>query len=106
MIIRDANGVLESDAVQSTSPWAGVSGSFGERGVSGVAILSHPSLTQFPPRWVLRHYGMQNVAYPGREPILLSRDQPLVIRHRLVIHRGNTQEARIADHQRIFELTP
>lgn len=106
MVIRDANGILESDAVQSTSPWAGVSGSFGEGKISGIAILSHPSLTQFPPRWVLRHYGMQNVAYPGREPIALSAEQPLVIRHRLVLHRGDTQSARIADHQRTYELTP
>jgi hypothetical protein len=106
MVIRDASGILEDDAVQSTSAWAGVSGSFGEGKTSGIAILSHPSLTQFPPRWVLRHYGMQNVAYPGREPIELSADQPLVIRHRLVLHRGDSQEARIADHQRIFELTP
>lgn len=106
MVIRDASGILENDAIQSTSPWAGVSGSFGERKTSGIAILSHPSLTQFPPRWVLRHYGMQNVAYPGREPIALSADQPLVIRHRLVLHLGDTQTARIADHQRIFEMTP
>jgi hypothetical protein len=106
MVIRDAGGILEDDAIQSTSAWAGVSGSFGEGKTSGVAILSHPSLTQFPPRWVLRHYGMQNVAYPGREPITLSADQPLVIRHRLVLHRGDTQAARIADHQREYELSP
>ena len=106
MVIRDASGILEDDAIQSTSPWADVSGSFGAGKTSGVAILSHPSLTQFPPRWVLRHYGMQNVAYPGREPIALSTDQPLVIRHRLVLHRGDAQEARIADHQREYELLP
>ncbi|MCA9121803.1 MAG: PmoA family protein [Planctomycetaceae bacterium] len=106
MIIRDERGVLDDDAVQSTSTWSGVSGSFGDQGLSGIAILSHPSLTQFPPRWVLRHYGMQNVAYPGREPIALSAEQPLVIRHRLVIHRGTTDQARIMDHQRTYELTP
>ncbi len=106
MVIQDADGVLEQDAVQSTSPWAGVSGTFAEGKTSGLAILGHPSSPVFPSRWVLRHYGMQNVAYPGREPVLLSSEKPLVIRHRLVLHRGNTQEARIADHQRAYELTP
>ena len=106
IVIQDADGVLAQDAVQSTSPWAGVSGSFAEGKTSGVAILSHPSSPEFPARWVLRHYGMQNVAYPGRQPIRLSAEQPLVIRHRLVVHRGNTQAARIADHQRVYELTP
>ena len=104
MVIQDASGVLEKDAVQTTSLWADVSGSFGEGKTSGVAILSHPSSTAFPSRWVLRHYGMQNVAYPGREPIPLSPERPLVIRHRLVLHRGNTQQARIVDHQREYEL--
>ena len=106
MIIRDASGILADDAIQSTSAWSGVSGSFGVKGISGVAILSHPSLTQFPPRWVLRHYGMQNVAYPGREPIALSAETPLVIRHRLVVHRGSTEQAHIANHQQVYEHTP
>lgn len=106
MVIQDANGVLNDDAVQSASPWADVSGSFAAGKTSGVAILSHPSSPEFPSRWVLRHYGMQNVAFPGRAPIALSAEHPLVIRHRLVLHRGNTQEARIADHQRVYESTP
>lgn len=106
MVITDAAGIRDQDAVQTASPWADVSGSFGEGGTSGVAILSHPSLAQFPPRWLLRHYGMQNVAYPGREPVALSKDKPLVIRHRLVLHRGDAKQARVADHQRVYELTP
>ena len=106
MVIQDASGIRDKDAVQTPSPWADVYGSFGEDQTSGVAILSHPSLAQFPPRWLLRHYGMQNVAYPGREPVALSADKPLVLRHRLVLHRGDTEQARISDHQRVFELTP
>ncbi|MBC8352564.1 MAG: PmoA family protein [Planctomycetes bacterium] len=106
MVIQTESGILEQDAVQTTSRWAGVSGSFADEKTSGVAILSHPSSAQFPSQWVLRHYGMQNVAYPGREPISLSAEQPVVIRHRLVLHRGTTQEAHIADHQRVFESAP
>jgi hypothetical protein len=106
MVIEDVAGLRDQDAVQTTSPWADVYGSFAEGKASGVAILSHPTLAQFPPRWLLRHYGMQNVAYPGREPVALSADKPLVIRHRLVLHRGDTRQARIADHQRVYELTP
>lgn len=106
MVIEDASGVRDKDAVQTTSPWADVYGFFAEGKTSGVAILSHPSLAQFPPRWLLRHYGMQNVAYPGREPVTLSTDKPLVIRHRLVLHRGNTKMARIAEHQTVYQLTP
>lgn len=106
MKIYTADGILNGDAVQTQSSWAGVSGSFAEGRASGIAILTHPIADQSPTRWVLRHYGMQNVAYPGRDPITLSADNPLVLRHRLVIHRGSTEEANIAKHQREYELMP
>ena len=106
LVIQDESGVRVEDAVQTTSRWADVSGSFGTGKRAGVGILSHPSLPQFPPRWLLRHYGMQNVAYPGRKPVALSRERPLTLRHRLALHRGNAEEARVADHQQIFALTP
>ena len=49
---------------------------------------------------------MQNVVYPGRNAIRLSAESPLLLRHRLVIHRGDAETARIADHQRVYELAP
>lgn len=107
MKITDANGQLKKDTLQTASAWADVSGQFGDGNkTTGLAILGHSSLPQFPPKWVLRHYGMQNVAYPGREPIALNADKPLVLRHRLVIHSGDVQKSRISDHQRAYELQP
>jgi len=43
------------------------------------------------------------VVYPGRQPITLWADKPLVLRHRLVIHRGNVKKSRIPDHQKVYE---
>ena len=104
MQIVDTGGLLSEDAVGTYARWADVSGRFSTGdAMSGIAILSHPSLREFPPRWLLRHYGMQNVVYPGREPIELSDEELLVIRHRLVLHRGDNQQARIADHQAVYE---
>ena len=72
--------------------------------VSGVAILTHPSVPGFPQRWILRKSkSMQNPVYPGRVPVLLSREKPLVLRYRLVIHRGDAQQARIDQLQREYE---
>ena len=72
------------------SPWMDFTGTFGETDqLSGIAILCHPSLRGFPPRWILRQSrSMQNPLYPGREPVALSRKAPLVFRYRLVMHRG------------------
>ncbi len=107
MKIVTESDTLADDAVGTRSRWADVTGQFSDsEQVSGIAILSHRSLPEFPPRWLLRFYGMQNVVYPGRNAIRLSAKSPLVLRHRLVIHRGDTKEARIADQQRVYELEP
>ena len=75
-------------------PWLDFSGNFGKDGrVSGLAILCHDSLPGYPQRWIIRRKGSaQNPVYPGRHPILLSREEPLVLRYRLIIHRGDVHD--------------
>ena len=75
-------------------PWLDFSGHFQKDGeVSGLAILCHRSLPGYPQRWILRRaQSMQNAVYPGREPVLLSREEPLVLRYRLILHRGDAQQ--------------
>ncbi|HID24062.1 MAG TPA: hypothetical protein EYP14_16905, partial [Planctomycetaceae bacterium] len=97
-------GRLEQDAVGAKGRFVDVSGVYpGGQAVSGLAILCHPSLPEFPPRWLLRHYGPQNVIYPGRYAVPLPKDPPLTLRQRVLIHRGNARQARVADHQRLYE---
>lgn len=106
-IITDENGVLKKDNVGTSSRWMDVSGTFTEgKGQSGVSILSHSSLPEFPPKWLLRHYGMQNVVYPGRHPVSVSQEKPLVLRHRLLIHRGNLDQVDVPAHQKLYEDIP
>jgi hypothetical protein len=99
------NGAVEPQILSvDAGPWLDFSGSFQAGKVSGVAILTHPSVPGFPQRWILRKSkSMQNPVYPGRTPVLLSREKPLVLRYRLVIHRGDAQQARIDQLQREYE---
>ena len=72
-----------------SSPWMDVSGSYGASGKSGLTILTHPTSAGFPQQWILRAKGsMQNAVYPGRHPVAISRDRPLLLNYRLVLHRG------------------
>lgn len=72
-----------------SSPWMDVSGSYGISGKSGLTVLTHPSTTGFPQPWILRARGsMQNAVYPGRQPVAIPRDRPVILRYRLVLHRG------------------
>jgi hypothetical protein len=77
--------------------WLDISGPYGkDEAADGVTILEHPSLPGFPQPWILRgERSMQNPAFPGREPVTLSTETPLVLRYRLVIHRGAADPERI-----------
>jgi hypothetical protein len=72
-----------------SSPWMDVSGSYGKSGKSGLTVLTHPSSSGFPQPWILRaRASMQNAVYPGRQPVAIPRDRPVILRYRLVLHRG------------------
>ena len=78
------------------SPWMDVSGTYGTSGKSGITVLTHPSTAGFPQAWILRARGsMQNAVYPGRHPAAIPRDRPLILRYRVVLHRGELAPADI-----------
>lgn len=85
------------------SRWMDISGSYGPSGKSGVTILTHPSTTGFPQRWILRaRNSMQNAVYPGQQPVAIPRDQPVILRYRVVLHRGELTSARIGELQAAY----
>jgi methane monooxygenase PmoA-like len=72
-------------------PWMNFTGSFdGEDSRKiGIAVFCHDSNPGHLTEWILRKKGsMQNVAYPGRKPVALSKNG-LRLRYRLVIHDTN-----------------
>lgn len=79
----------------AAAPWMDVSGTLGDKGMSGVAILIHPDTPGYPQPWILRaKRSMQNPVYPGPKTVPLSTMAPLVLKYRLIVHRG---EASIGD---------
>jgi hypothetical protein len=42
---------------------------------------------------------MQNAVYPGRNPVAIPRDRPVILRYRIVLHRGELAPAAIARMQ-------
>ena len=81
----------------SPSPWMDVSGTYGSSGKSGLTVLTHPTTTGSPQPWILRaRASMQNAVYPGRQPAAIPRDRPVILRYRVVLHRGELAPADIA----------
>lgn len=88
------------------SPWIDVSGTFAKDRISGIAMLTHPTTPGFPQPWILRRAGsMQNPVYPGAAPVPLSMEKPLVLRYRLVLHRGAAEAKMIDAWQREYAGT-
>jgi len=88
------NGTVEPMRIPvEAGPWMDFSGHFQKTSqVSGLAILCHRSLPGYPQPWILRRASsMQNAVYPGRRPVVLSRKKPLVLRYRLIVHRGDAR---------------
>jgi len=87
----------------AASPWMDVSGSYGTSGKSGLTVLTHPTTTGFPQPWILRaRASMQNAVYPGRQPAAIPRDRPVILRYRLVLHRGELAPSEIERLQKEY----
>ena len=86
------------------SPWLDMTAAFGsDDKLSGVTILSHPSVPGYPQRWILRQKrSMQNPVFPGREAVTLPTDYPLVFRYRMILHRGQANADQIREWQSDF----
>ena len=86
--------VKPKNVAVEAGPYVDFSGDFdGDGKVSGIAVLCHKSIPGYPRPWILRRRAsMQNPVYPGRNPVALSAKEPLVLRYRLVIHRGDAAQ--------------
>jgi len=89
-------------------PWLDFSGNLGGKGkTSGLAILCHATSPGYPQRWILRRKGSaQNPVFPGRYPVPLSREKPIVLRYRLIIHRGDVNDVNLDKLQAEYNSTP
>lgn len=81
-----------------------VTGKGGE--IFGIAMLNHPSSLRHPTPWHARTYGlltanpfgMKNVAGEKEEaPVVLKKGESFTMRHRVIFHRGDEKQAKIAE---------
>lgn len=92
VVFTGPKGIVEPDVNQVESPgWVNISGSsIDSPGRYGIAILDHQSNAGYPQPWILRkERSMQNIVFPGRTPINIPTEKPLVLRYSLLVHNGN-----------------
>lgn len=110
----NANGDTGVPAWGKRAAWVDYSGPLPSGQVIGIALLEHPANPRHPTWWHARDYGLLSANPFGRHDFEKLKEQPhagdlslpaggeLVLRYRLVFHRGDEKAARIADEFRIF----
>ncbi|MFZ2053899.1 MAG: DUF6807 family protein [Candidatus Aminicenantales bacterium] len=99
--ITTDTGVLKEDAVNRPFRWADLSN--GELGISIFVSPDHPG---FPTKWMIRnsYAGIINASWPGLEPVVLKPGEPVILRYRIYIHRGDAEAGEVkAAHGRYLE---
>ena len=103
----DKGPVTPKELQVKAGPWMDFSGSFGnDLKKSGITILCHPSVKDYPEPWILRLKGsMQNIVFPGRNRIDLPAGKPVVLNYRIIIHRGDAGMINIPSLQSGYSAT-
>lgn len=110
--IVTSEGLRDKDAWGKPAAWVDYHGPLdGE--VVGIAILNHPSSFRFPTRWHVRDYGLfaanpfglsdfPKVEGSGGEHTL-AQGETLSLRYRVIFHKGNEQDAKLAERFSEYE---
>ncbi len=89
----------EKDISGKRSPWMDY---YGKRGgfTEGIAIMQHPSDPWYPAPWFTRDYGFMSptpMFWPqDSEETFIKKGTVLILRYRVLVHAGNSDEADIA----------
>ncbi|MEW5900150.1 MAG: PmoA family protein [Acidobacteriota bacterium] len=87
-------GRLKEDSVNRSFRWADLSSAD-----CGVAIFVAPSHPGFPTAWLIRNSygGLLNPCWPGLEPVVFQPGQPVTLRYRIYVHRGDADSGGVRE---------
>ncbi|MGA4645193.1 DUF6807 family protein [Limisphaera sp. 4302-co] len=91
-------GRISEDLAMTNLPWADLTRLWTAEGrTSGAAIFVAPDHPDYPPQWLLRHYGVLCLGWPGVEPATFEAGQVIRTRYRVWIHRGAVDATRLRE---------
>ena len=121
--IINAEGAVNEDAWGKRSTWVDYSGTLDGEKV-GIAILNHPSSFRYPTYWHVRTYGLfsanpfgvhafESDSNGGDRTIqakagehTLSKGESFTLRYRVIFHKGDAAEAKIAEEFKAYAEKP
>ncbi len=104
--IVNSDGKADAEAWGKRAAWVDYSGPIADS-IVGIAVLNHPTSFRFPTYWHVRTYGLFAANpfgwhdFEGRQDVdgsyRLAEGESIVLRYRLILHRGRADEAGIAE---------
>jgi hypothetical protein len=85
-LISTARGPAPEDLVKTRLAWADLTYPFRKGDPSGAAIFIPKEHPDYPPSWLVRHYGALCVAWPGIEGKTFPPGRPIHLAYRILIH--------------------
>ena len=114
-IVNGHNGIDEKETWGKRAPWCDYSGPVHGKTV-GIAILDHPDNFRFPTYWHVRNYGLMTanpfgISYFKNDKekdgtYTLPAGAELPFRYRLIVHKGDAEEAQVSERFHDFINPP
>lgn len=105
--IVNAEGLTDQEAWGKRSAWVDYFGPVDDQ-IVGIAIMNHPNSFRFPTYWHVRTYGLFAANPFGWHDFTgsaqqdgsytIPKGQSIKLSYRVLLHRGDQQQARIAEH--------
>ena len=88
MFRSEGKEIIPQNLPVHAGPWMSVEGKFGHNSPSTITIMGAPEHLPSYQGWILRSANsMQNMAFPGKDPITISKGQPLKFRNMILVHK-------------------
>ena len=104
-VLVNSEGKVNAKAWGKEAEWVDYSGPIGGE-IVGIAMMNHPSSFRYPTRWHARTYGLCSANPFGLSDFVgkgfdgsytLPAGDSITFRYRVLFHKGNAKEAKIAD---------
>jgi hypothetical protein len=107
--IINSNGITDKAAWGKRAEWVDYHGPVDGKTV-GVAILNHPKSYRHPTPWHVRTYGLFTANPFGLRSLgqgkdgsfTLKKGESIVLRHRVILHKGDHETAKIAEAYKAY----
>lgn len=113
--IVNSEGLTDAAAWGKPAAWVDYHGRVGEETV-GIAILNHPASFRYPTHWHVRTYGLfaanpfglhdfyESTQYDGTHR--MQANDSITLRYRVIFHRGDQVQAKIAEAFAAYSKSP